>query len=103
MRILAFFLALASAFAADPAPAAVSEATKREYTKALLDLANAQQGRLSLIEQIKKAQADSDAALDKAQAAMSATVQKAAKECGEKAQLDGKQLQESGVLVCVTK
>lgn len=103
-KLTILFLTASAIFAEDkPKPIGIADSTKSEYTKALLDLANAQSGRLSMIEQIKKAQTDSDAAMVKAQEAIQAALQKAAKECGEKSQIDGKQLEEKGVLACIIK
>lgn len=81
----------------------VSEAAKTEYTKALVDLATAQSNKLNLIEQIEKAKKENEDQLAKANAAVQAALQKAATDCGEKSNVDGKALSEKGVLACVPK
>ena len=74
-----------------------------EYTKALLDLANAQSGRLQMLEQIKKAQAESDDAMAKSQSAVQAVLQKKSVECAAMKpaqQIDAETLQNKGILAC---
>lgn len=74
-----------------------------EYTKALLDLANAQSGRLQLNEQVKKALAESDDAMAKGQSAVQAALQKKSAECAAMKppqQLDADALQNKGALAC---
>jgi hypothetical protein len=74
-----------------------------EYTKALLDLANAQSGRLQMLEQIKKAQAESDESLVRSQNVVQAVLQKKSAECAAMKppqQIDGDALQNKGLLAC---
>lgn len=77
--------------------------TRTLYTKALQDINAAQANAMQLIAKIKQAQDESAKALTDANDAAQKALIAAQAECGDKAQLDGKALQEKGELVCVAK
>jgi len=100
MKTITLLLTLSLAATAADAPKADLQV---EYTKALLDLANAQSGRLQMLDQIKKAQAESDDAMAKGQSAVQTVLQKKSAECSAMTpprQLDTDILQSKGVLAC---
>ncbi len=101
MKILLLLIPI-SLLAAELTPAPkVSDASKAAYTKALQEINAAQANAIQLIAAVKKAQDDSAKALSDANDAAQKVLVTAQKECGDKAQLDGKALQERGELVCL--
>jgi ornithine carbamoyltransferase len=105
MKNALILIMTASAILAQEAkPLASAADLQAEYTKALLDLANAQSGRLTLNEQVKKALAESDELLTKSQNALQAVLQKKATKCAaEKQQVDGEALSSTGLLTCTVE
>lgn len=74
-----------------------------KYTKALLDYANLQTQRITMVKQIEDANKEYEAAYTKAKDALQAVLQAKAAECAAlkpAQQIDGKKLDETGTLDC---
>ncbi len=100
MKKLALSLFLTtSLFASGPPPQKVD--LQIQYTKALIDIVNAQSGASDLASKYAEAKKATEDAMAKANAAVQAVLQQKSAECAaKKEEIDGKALQEKGLLTC---